>query len=100
MTLKSTKRSSRRRRDADKAFDAYIDWREECTAVQDAYCAWTAQRGAAAARAFGAYGDALDREEWAASVYARLVRRLGDLLDTSHARGPAEIAPSPRGGSS
>jgi len=97
MALKSTKRSSRRRRDVDKAFDAYIDWREECAAVRDAYGAWRGKRGADAALAFDAYGDALDREEWAAAVYARLVARLGDLIETRQARQPAEMASGPGG---
>jgi hypothetical protein len=97
MALKSTKRPSRRRRDIDKAFDAYIDWREECVAVQDAYDAWTGKRGADAALAFHAYGDALEREEWAATVYARLATQLDDLVQIGEARQPAEMAPG-RGG--
>jgi hypothetical protein len=89
----STSSGAQRRRDADQAFDAYVCWREECIAVDRAYCAWTSAGLADAALAFDAYTDALDREEWAANIYVRLMRQLGQLVDTG-------LAPRPRHGPS
>ena len=54
----------------DEALDAYIDWREECTSVWDAYARWTSAPLADCPLAFSAYRAALDREECAAQVYA------------------------------
>jgi hypothetical protein len=75
-----------RRRLVDAAIDAYVDWREERGAVWDAYGSWKAAPSADCALAFGAYAAALDREERASEVYARLIRRVGDLVKPeSHA---------------
>lgn len=57
----------------DAVMDGYVAWREESTAVEDAYRTW---RGASAAQrtvAFDDYFAALDREEHAASEYRRLI---------------------------
>jgi hypothetical protein len=54
---------------ADKAFQLYLDWRDECAAVDAAYRRW---RGAARTEspfAFAVYTAALDREECAAVHY-------------------------------
>lgn len=73
-----------RRRIVDEMVDAYVDWREECMAVDDAYDDW--QRGARvdAPFTFAAYRAALDYEQRAAERYAELLGQLsrfhvGDL---------------------
>ena len=88
MRPKSTNSGASRHRDADAAFDSYVCWREECIAVDRAYSAWTSARPADAAFAFDAYTDALDREEWAANIYVRLIKQLGQLVDTGLAPEP------------
>ena len=55
---------------------AYVDWREERTAVWLAYDGWTSAPTADAAVAFAAYRAALDRAERAVEVYGRLVMQL------------------------
>jgi hypothetical protein len=74
------------RRNVDDAVDADIYWREECSAVREAYRAWSVSCSGDAALAFGAYESALDREERAATVYAGLLRRVGDLMQADLAR--------------
>lgn len=60
----------------DMMVDAYVYWREASIMVSDAYHAWAGSTGPNAADAFGSYMSALDHEEQAAKVYARLVRRV------------------------
>ena len=70
------------RRLVDELMVAYVDWREECARVSDAYGDWVA--GATdGGSAFGVYVAALDREDRASQVYAGLIRRAG----VSEARG-------------
>lgn len=97
MTLKSTNHRLLRGRDVHKALDAYVEWRDECIAVQAAYGAWRGRRGTQAALAFYAYQDALEREERAANVYARLIRALAAATSASPPRRRADISAS-RGG--
>ena len=61
---------------ADEAIRVYIDWREECATVWDAFDRWASSDGADAGTAFAAYGAALDREECAAREYADLLERI------------------------
>ena len=56
----------------DEAIQAYVDWREECIAVSDAYKRWACAAIDDAAGAFAAYSAALDREECASDAYADL----------------------------
>jgi hypothetical protein len=77
---------SQDRRIVDDAVDAYVDWREECGAVREAYRAGTVSSSGDAVLALGAYESALDREEYAATVYAALLARVGRLLKTDLAR--------------
>jgi hypothetical protein len=58
----------------DRAMDAYVQWRNECIAVGDAYRGWVAARGAAVAPAFQAYAAALDHEQRASELYAALIQ--------------------------
>jgi hypothetical protein len=97
MTRKSTNPRRRRRRDVHKALDAYVEWRDACVAVQVAYGAWRIRRGNERLLAFYAYEDALDREERAANVYARLIRAFGEVADASPTERLAEISASEEG---
>lgn len=69
----------RRRRLVNAAMDAYLDWREECAAVSDAYRRWADAGEAGVAPAWWAYEAALDREERASALYDEAIRRIGDL---------------------
>lgn len=68
----------------DKMLDAYVDWHEACLLVSDGYRNWSSATGPDVTAAFAGYMGALDREEQAAEVYARLVRRVGDLATGEH----------------
>ena len=70
------------RRLVDEAVLAYVEWREECGAVRDAYGRWANAPAREGARVEVAYRAALDREEAAADAYAKLIARVGDLLET------------------
>jgi hypothetical protein len=61
----------------DGTIGAYVDWREACRAVHDAYRLWTSATGPFAKAAFWRYTAALDGEELAADAYASQVRRVG-----------------------
>jgi hypothetical protein len=63
----------------DSMIGAYVEWREACRLVNDAYCSWVSATGPRARVAFWRYNAALDAEEWAAEAYAGLVRRVGRL---------------------
>src|SRR5438270_9819589 len=76
----------------DEAMDAYVDWREECIALSDAYGRWTAARPAEAALAFRGYVAALDREERASEVYAGVIGRVGALVATDDEPAAAAVA--------
>jgi hypothetical protein len=68
--------STARRRLIDETIDAYVDWREECARVLEAYHCWLGAPEADTALSFWAYMAALDREERASEVYAELIGRL------------------------
>jgi hypothetical protein len=70
-------RKSTEARLVDAVIGAYVDWREACRLVHDAYRSWTSATGPGTGAAFWRYTAALDTEEWAAGVYASLVRRVG-----------------------
>jgi hypothetical protein len=63
----------------DRMISAYVDWREACRQVHDAYRSWASATGPRARVAFSRYTAALDAEERAAEVYASLVGRVGHL---------------------
>jgi hypothetical protein len=66
----------------DEAVLAYVAWRQESATVWAAYGHWSSAATDEAIRAHAAYNAALDREETAAHVYARLVGRVSELLET------------------
>jgi hypothetical protein len=63
----------------DRMIGAYVDWREACRLVHDAYRSWASATRPHASVAFWRYNAALDAEERAAEVYAGLVQRVGHL---------------------
>jgi hypothetical protein len=85
--------SSLPRRLVDQIVDAYVDWREECTHVWEAYRRWLGAVGVDAVLAFRAYRAALDREERASEVYADLIRRLGPVVADAALRVASDRPP-------
>ena len=63
----------RQERLVDDLVDAYIDWRETCHRVHDAYRAWTRETTPPARVAFELYTTALNAEQRAAETYATLI---------------------------
>ena len=63
----------------DNLIEAYVDWREACGRVNDAYRSWASEAASCDSVAFGLYLAALDAEEQAAEVYAALVRSAEQL---------------------
>ena len=74
----------------DTAFDAYLEWREECVSVWDAYGCWRGAETREARATFWAYRAALEREEQAARNYALLVGQIT-------AAAPAAVDSATRG---
>jgi hypothetical protein len=68
-----------RKRLVDELVEAYVDWRETCAQVNDAYRSWASETSLRERVTFGLYMAALDAEQHAAEVYARLVRRAEKL---------------------
>jgi hypothetical protein len=68
--------SARARRSIDVLLERYVWWREECNAVEQTYQWWSDCDGGRRALAYAAYRAALDREERAASAYARQIERV------------------------
>jgi hypothetical protein len=66
--------------------DAYIAWREECLALEDAYRRWASGDGLDAELAWATYMAGLDREERASILYGDLVRRVNETV-------PEELRP-------
>jgi hypothetical protein len=77
-----TKLLPRRRQTVDAAVAAYVEWRAACTDVRGAYRSWARTPAPYAELAYLVYGAALDREQAAAEVYARLMRRVGHLVES------------------
>jgi hypothetical protein len=69
------------RQAVDDALDAYLEWRQQCAAVWDAYDRWTSATSEDNVPAHVAYQAALDREEAAANAYAMFLDRVRELLD-------------------
>ena len=63
----------------DGMIGAYVEWREACRLVHEAYRSWVSATGPGAGVAFWRYKAALDAEESAADAYAGFVRRVGHL---------------------
>src|SRR5580704_1171423 len=85
------KRYARQRAQVGAAVTAYAQWRSESAAVRTAYRRWMGAGARGKALAAYAYNDALDREERAADRYARLIRRVGQIPETTLFHQLAEI---------
>jgi hypothetical protein len=77
----------------DEAVDAYVEWREECVEVRDAYRRWSTAPVSHVTNAFHEYVAALNNEEHAANRYAQLIRRVSQHAsvrpqDQRHERHP------------
>ncbi len=96
MKLRSFTRAGRRRADIDAVVVAYSVWRRECAGVRAAYGRWVRAATSDACFAFAAYRVALDREEQAADVYARLLPRAQRRPELDVARQLAQL-PAPFG---
>jgi hypothetical protein len=83
-----------RKRLVDEMIDGYVDWRQTCHLVEDAYHSWSTAGRARAPVTFGLYSVALDREERAAEVYADLVQRVGHLVASSSGLAGEPLAPA------
>ena len=82
MSVNAKKRSLHQKQIVDDAVIAYVEWREECMEVWNAYGWWASAPPEDVRRAHAAYRAALDREEAAANVYAGLMKRVGHLVET------------------
>ena len=76
----------------DELMNSYVQWRQQCLAVNEAYERWLRGPRKDRADAFEGYRIALDLEEHASSLYAKRVRRF-ERTHTQRLRTPAgEIA--------
>jgi hypothetical protein len=82
MSVNAKKRSLHQKQIVDDAVIAYVEWREECMEVWNAYASWASAPPEDVRPAQAAYRAALDREEAAANVYAGLMKRVGHLVET------------------
>jgi hypothetical protein len=72
----------------DDLIDVYVDWREACLALNDAYERWSSVRVAERESAFAEYRAALNCEEEASAAYAdRLNRATHALQSAPHGVG-------------
>jgi len=69
-----------RERLVDQLVEAYVDWREACARLDDAYRFWAGESAGRGRVAFGSYVAALDAEERSAELYAVIVRRADALI--------------------
>ena len=65
----------------DDVMDAYVEWREECAAVEYAYLRWTIAPPTDGALAFAAYVAAVDREDRASTAYAEVIQRAAAMRE-------------------
>jgi hypothetical protein len=86
LRLRPIRRYARHRAVVVSAVAAYTQWRRECAAVGNAYRRWVIAGALDRPLAFDAYTAALDREEGAARLYARLMRRARGLAETGVAQ--------------
>jgi hypothetical protein len=69
---------ARRESPVDELVERYLDWREQCDALDSAYQGWAQATGLERDVAFALYRAALDREEKAARAYEQAAVRLED----------------------
>jgi hypothetical protein len=71
----------------------YLDWRDACAAVDDAYRGWPAATGDSTGRAYAACLAALDREESAARSYAEVVDRMDAVYSVREYASAVGVVP-------
>ena len=69
-----------RKRLIDDVLAAYLDWREACASLHDAYRHWSQSEVRDRQRGFLVYSAALDQEQRACAVYAEVARRAARWL--------------------
>jgi hypothetical protein len=79
-----------RKRLADEAIDRYVNWREASAEVGAAYGHWSNAPAAEVGASFAEYAEALDREEWAATLYRAVIEEAKGLFGTEHELVAAE----------
>ena len=94
MKLSRLSGAGRRRANVDEVVGAYSAWRRECARVRAAYGRWARATGSEAGLAFAAYRVALDSEERAADIYARLLPRVQRRPELDVARQLAQLPTS------
>jgi hypothetical protein len=97
MKLKRLTRAGRRRAAIDDVLAAYAAWKRECAGVRAAYDRWARAARSEAWFAFASYRVALDREEQAAIIYARLLPRAQRRPEFDVARQLVQLADPSRG---
>jgi hypothetical protein len=60
----------------DELMEAYVEWREECAGLLQAYERWASVPATDRELAFAAYKAALDREQQASAVYSSRIDRV------------------------
>jgi hypothetical protein len=70
----------------DALTEAYVEWREECATVRQAYERWISFPAWERELAFAAYTAALDREQQASIVYSRWMHRVEGEIDSIRRR--------------
>jgi hypothetical protein len=80
----------------DDMVDAYVQWGDECAAVQSAYDLWSHAAADDEDLAFGAYEAALDEEERSSQTYADLVKQVLSFVSPArdHRRPSRRALPS------
>jgi hypothetical protein len=73
----------------DALIDSYVRWREESAAVNVTYRRWTHAEGERRGLLFDEYFAALDREEYAACAYRRLVEQASRRASETYLAGGA-----------
>jgi hypothetical protein len=64
----------------DELMDMYVEWREACIALREAYEHWSSVRVAERKLAFATYEAALDWEEQASAIYADRINQVAREL--------------------
>jgi hypothetical protein len=84
----------------DRMLDAYVDWRETATVVQDRYTSWSHSPRCDRSLRYASYLAALDGEDRAAQNYAQQIREvtnaLADELTPNRSRSGDLVRSDPR----
>jgi hypothetical protein len=70
----------------DALMEAYVEWREECATLRQAYERWMSFPAWERELAFAAYTAALDREQQASTVYLSWMEKVQREIDSTWQR--------------